>query len=225
MKILGVVTARGGSKRLPNKNLALLGGKPLIAWSIEVGLATCHHVVTSTDAPEIADAARRYGSDVIMRPQELSQDDTPSLPVVVHAAKQFDGGGYNVVLLLQPTSPFRTVDDVNGAIQKMIDTSGDSVVSMVLKKDNNSFSLGHADRIRLPSETEERWAMNGAVYLITWQHLMDGGDWEGPHSYAYRMPSERSLDIDTHADFEAARAMLDADGKFIPYTDKKITAP
>src|SRR5712671_6126561 len=103
MKVLGVVTARGGSKRLPNKNVAILGGKPLIAWSIEVGLATCHHVVTSTDSALIADVARKYGSSLVMRPDELSRDDTPSLPVVVHAAKQFDGEGYDAVLLLQPT--------------------------------------------------------------------------------------------------------------------------
>jgi CMP-N,N'-diacetyllegionaminic acid synthase len=213
MKVLGVITARGGSKRLPNKNVAMLGGKPLIAWSIEVGRATCDHVVTSTDSPLIADVARKYGSSLVMRPDDLSQDDTPSLPVVVHAAKQFEGEGYDVVLLLQPTSPFRDERDVVAAIKKMEDTDAESVVSMVLRDDYNSFCLGHADRIRQPAEAEDRWAMNGAIYLIRWYHLMGGGDWEGPRAYAYKMPPERSLDIDTHADFDAAVAMLDERGR------------
>lgn len=221
MKILGVVTARGGSKRLPNKNLAPLGGKPLIAWSIEVGLETCHEVVTTTDSQEIAAVARRFGSAVLMRPDELARDDTPSEPVVIHAACKADGGPYDAVLLLQPTSPFRTVDDVRAAIEVMDRTGADSVLSVVeFKTAGYLFGLGHAGRLRDMSLHSATWTPNGAIYLIRWDFLMEGGDWYGDHAYGYVMPPERSLDIDTHADFDAAKELLDGDGKFVPNLKK-----
>lgn len=227
VKILGVVTARGGSKRLPNKNLALLGGKPLIAWSIEVGLATCHHVVTSTDDPEIAKVAAELGSEVLMRPEELARDDSPSESVVVHAASQARGGPYSAALLLQPTSPFRDERDVVASLKIMEDTSADSVISVVrFPKDDTLFTLGHANRLRgMADQANAVYTPNGAIYLIRWDYLMGGETWYGNHAYAYVMPPERSLDIDTHADFEAAMAMLDSDGKFVPYTNKKVTSP
>lgn len=221
MKILGIVTARGGSKRLPNKNLAILGGKPLIAWSIEVGLATCHHVVTSTDSPEIAQWAAKLGSAVLMRPEELARDDTPSEPVVAHAASNAAGGPYNAVLLLQPTSPFRTVDDVRAAVKLMEAMSADSVISVVpFATHNYLFGLGHAGRLRDFSREETTYTPNGAIYFIREDVVAADGDWYGLHSYGYVMPPERSIDIDTRADFETAQAMLDADGKFRPNLKK-----
>lgn len=210
MKILGVVTARGTSRRLPNKNLAILGDKPLIAWSIEVGLATCHHLVTTTDSPEVADVAASLGSAVVVRPDELSGDEVASEPVVRHAASQALGGPYNAVLLLQPTSPFRTVEDVRGAVEVMDRTMADVVVSVVkFEERGHLFGLGYAGRLCDLSHAETTYTPNGAIYLVRWDHLMDGGDWYGDHAYGYVMPTERSLDIDTHADFEAAKAMLD----------------
>jgi CMP-N-acetylneuraminic acid synthetase len=210
MKVLGVVTARGGSKRLPNKNLALLGGKPLIAWSIEVGLATCHHVVTTTDSQEIADAAAKAGSAVVMRPKELARDDTPSEPVVRHAASLAHGGPYNAVLLLQPTSPFRVADDVRAAIRIMDSMRADSVISVVeFGTAGYLFMLGHAGRLRDMTVEGDTYTPNGAIYLIKWECLFAGESWYGPHAYGYVMPKDRSIDIDTHADFEAAKAMLE----------------
>src|SRR5437899_1556567 len=205
MKVLGVITARGGSKRLPNKNTAMLGGKPLIAWSIEVGLATCHHVVLSTDSEFVAGVAKQCGCKVIMRPPEL-YGDVNHVSVVIHAAKNAEDGPYNAVMLLQPTSPFRTIEDCDEAKQRMIDTSADSVISVVeFYKHDTLFTLGHAGRLRGASEMDKIYKPNGAIYLINWDYLIDGNDWYGPHSYAYVMPLERSLDIDTHADFEAAK--------------------
>src|SRR5258705_2920074 len=152
MKVLGVITARGGSKRLPNKNTAMLGGKPLIAWSIEVGLATCHHLVLSTDSEFIAGVAKQHGCKVIMRPPELC-GDADHVSVVIHAAMNAEYGPYNAVLLLQPTSPFRTVDDCEKAKQKMIATNADSVISVTeFPKSDTLFTLGHADRMRGASE-------------------------------------------------------------------------
>ncbi len=226
MKVLGVITARGGSKRLPNKNTAMLGGKPLIAWSIEVGLATCHHVVLSTDSEFIAGVAKQHGCKVIMRPPELC-GDADHVSVVIHAARNAEDGPYNAVLLLQPTSPFRDERDVVAAQKMMEDTSADSVISVVeFPKADTLFTLGHANRMRGAGERDTVYTPNGAIYLVKWDHLMERGDWYDPHAYAYVMPPERSLDIDTHADFEAARAMLDDQGRFDPEaTVKKVTAP
>jgi len=212
MKVLGVITARGGSKRLPNKNTAMLGGKPLIAWSIDVGKKVCDHLVLSTDSEFISGVAQQHDCDVIMRPPEL-RGDADHVSVVIHAA--------------EITSPFRTEDDCRKAKQVMIDTSADSVISVIeFPQQDTLFTLGHANRMRSASERDMVYTPNGAIYLIKWDHLLENGDWYDPHAYAYVMPPERSLDIDTHADFEAARAMLDDEGRFDPRAIvKKMTAP
>lgn len=228
MKVLGVITARGGSKRLPNKNTAMLGGRPLIAWSIEVGKKCCDHLVLSTDSEFIAGVAQQNGCDVIMRPPEL-RGDANHVDVVIHAAEMAARtvGDFNAVMLLQPTSPFRTELDCENAKQVMGDTSADSVISVVeFPKDDTLFTLGHAGRLRGTRESDTIYTPNGAIYLVKWDFLLEKGDWYGSHAYAYVMPPERSLDIDTHADFEAARAMLDDDGQFDPGAiSKKATAP
>jgi CMP-N,N'-diacetyllegionaminic acid synthase len=222
MSMLGVITARGGSKRLPNKNIKELGGKPLIAWSIEVGLATCDKLVVSTDSPAIAEVSIKHGAEVLMRPNSLSHDDTSSLAVVVHAMQSFPN--FDNVLLLQPTSPFRTVADVREAVGLMDYVRADSIVSVVEFPNMAAlFSLGHGSRM-LPMAPGAVYTPNGAIYLTTMPHLMHGGDWYGVGAYGLVMPRERSIDIDTHADFDAAVAMLDDDGKFKAFTNKKITS-
>ena len=229
MKVLGVITARGGSKRLPNKNTAMLGGKPLIAWSIEVGLKCCDYLVLSTDSEFIAGVAEQNGCEhVIMRPPEL-RGDADHVDVVIHAAEMAarEHGDFNAVMLLQPTSPFRTEEDCNKAQKVMIETSADSVISVIeFPRHDTLFTLGHAGRMRGTHESDTIYTPNGAIYLIKWEHLIEKGDWYGAHAYAYVMPPERSLDIDTHADFEAARATLDDEGQFDPGAiGKKTTAP
>ncbi len=181
-----------------------------LAWSIEVGLATCHHVVLSTDSEFIAGVAKQHGCKVIMRPPELC-GDADHVSVVIHAAKNAEDGPYNAVLLLQPTSPFRDERDVVAAQKVMEDTGADSVISVVeFPKHDTLFTLGHAGRLRGASERDTVYTPNGAIYLVKWDHLIEKGDWYGAHAYAYVMPPERSLDIDTHADFEAAKAMFDS---------------
>jgi CMP-N-acetylneuraminic acid synthetase len=216
MRILGVIPARGGSKRLPNKNIADLGGKPLIAWSIEVGLATCAELFVSTDEQTIAGVSRSLGVKVIDRPRELATDDATSMSVVLHATRfvrEHHFAHWDAVLVLQPTSPFRTADDVRATIDLFERNHADSVISLVrYPKEDALFKLGLASRMR-PAEngawtTETIYMPNGAVYLIGMEHLLRGGDLYGPYAYGYVMPPERSLDIDTHADIDAARAML-----------------
>lgn len=221
MRTLGIITARGGSKRLPNKNMADLGGKPLIAWTIEVALATCIRTVVTTDDREIESLASKLGADVIRRPAQLAQDDTPSLPVVVHAVEMvcrtsavldpLRTQNFGVVALFQPTSPFRTVEDVKGAMTMFEARQADAVVSVSpFDKQDTLFSLSDVERMRPWTEGGTIYTPNGAIYLIGAKFLLAGGDWYSGASYGYVMPKERSIDIDTKADLDAARAMLAA---------------
>lgn len=137
MKILGVITARGGSKGIPRKNVKELAGKPLIAWTIEAAKESSvfDRIILSTDDPEIADIAKRYGCEVpFMRPPELAQDTTPHLPVMQHAVtwlKENEGYEPDYVAILQPTAPLRQAFHLQEAVELLVKTGADSVVSMV----------------------------------------------------------------------------------------------
>jgi len=134
--ILAVITARGGSKGIPRKNIKKLGGKPLIIYTIDsVKKSTLiTDVIVSTDDEEIASVCREHGVEVpFVRPKELAQDDTPHLPVMQHAIdfmEKKNNMTYDIAVIFQPTSPFRTVDDIDGTIKKLIDTNADSAVSL-----------------------------------------------------------------------------------------------
>lgn len=136
-KCLAVITARGGSKGLPGKNIKVLLGKPLIAWTIEKALESkcIDRVVVSTDSDEIASVARKYGAEVpFMRPVELSGDNIGSFDVVAHAIEYLakNGDEYDYVVLLEPTSPMRKKGDLDNAITALIDKEeeADSLVSL-----------------------------------------------------------------------------------------------
>lgn len=208
MKTIGIITARGGSKRLPNKNIADLGGKPLIAWTIEASLAACDRTVVTTDSAEIADVALRFGAHVVDRPAHLAQDTTPSLPVVAHASASFPE--YDTVALLQPTSPFRTADDIKAALRIFDETDCHSVVSMVRFRDEDSLFWMTIDGRAMPVHPAypALYIPNGAIYIARSTWLMHGTDWYTDPMQPYIMPTERSLDIDTRADLDAAQAML-----------------
>src|SRR3989344_1132419 len=121
-KILAIIPARGGSKGIPGKNIKLLAGKPLIAHSIEAARNSrfINRVIVSTDDEHIANAARKYGAEIIMRPKELAEDKTPMDPVLQHAVEFLEKENYipEAVMLLQPTSPLRTTEHINEAIEK-----------------------------------------------------------------------------------------------------------
>ncbi len=136
-RVLALIPARGGSKGLPGKNLRLLAGKPLLAWSVEQGLATPEvaRVVVSTDDPKVADVARASGADVpFLRPAEISGDDSPTSAAVLHALDFLSAQGdeFDAVLLLEPTSPLRAHGDLSGAIRVLSEgwDRADSVVSV-----------------------------------------------------------------------------------------------
>lgn len=220
--ILAVITARGGSKGIPRKNLALVGGKPLIAWSIITALEapSVSQVVVSTDDEEIAKAAEKWGVHVpFMRPKELARDDSPHIPVVIHAAEWVEsryGVRPDYILLLQPTSPLRSSKDIENAIRIIIEKRGESVISVceapahpylskILTGDGRIIDLVPCPERYLARQTVPPvYLMNGAIYLVRRDILMERKTFQTEKTYAYVMPPERSLDIDSPWDLYLA---------------------
>ncbi len=218
-KILGIITARGGSRGIPKKNIKELGGKPLIAWTIEAarGSKLLDRIIVSTDSEEIASVARSAGAEVpFLRPKELATDTAKSIPVVQHALKwikENEGKEFDAVMILQPTSPFRTSADIDGSIKLLFETGADSVMGMAELTDFSLAKLKVLDGNRImPLIVEEGkesslrdanrpiYKRNCAIYL-TRTEFIENDDLFGQDSRAYVMPPERSIDINTPADF------------------------
>ncbi len=183
MKLLGLIPARGGSKRLSRKNIADLCGKSLLAWTIDAAMASfiIDLIVVSTDDMQIGMEAAALECFVINRPNDLAQDDTPMLPVVQHALGVFPA--VDAVVLLQPTSPLRTAQDIQRAVKW----------------------LGHHDSL---FSCRANGKPNGAIYITRTKILLRGGPIYSVNSRRYEMPDERSIDIDTQADLDMARKMV-----------------
>ena len=220
---LALVLARGGSKSVPRKNLALVAGKPLIAWTVEAALACpeAGRVVVSTDDPEIAEVARTLGAETpFARPVDLARDDTPTMPVVMHALEALHAEAFDPawVLLLQPTSPLRTADDIAAAF-RLASKRGDSVVSVTPAASHPNLMkritpdgwledyFEHAT-VERRQDLEPVYSLNGAIYLATREHLMRARSFYSDHTYAYVMPPERSIDVDSEWDLHLCDLIL-----------------
>ena len=225
-KIIGLITARGGSKSIPRKNIRLLAGKPLIAWTIEAALQSdgLSRVIVSTDDEEIAGVSRKWGAEVpFMRPAELAQDDSAHIPVLIHAIEwleQVEGTTVDYLMLLQPTSPLRICQDIELAIELALDKNADSVISVCEASTHPYFTRritsdgklrdfvpkpdGYLRRQVLPPA----YAWNGAIFLVRRDILIEKQTIETEHTYAYVMPPERSLEIDTPWDLYLADLIL-----------------
>ena len=232
MKILGIITARGGSKGIPGKNLKPLAGRALLGYTVDAARASgaLDRVILSTEDAAIADAGRALGCDVpFMRPAELSQDDTPHLPVIQHAAQWMrDHSGYDAdaVMILQPTSPLRSADDITAAARLLESSGADSVVSVsevsshahpmrMLRVDEHGnavlFATGEPVRRRINRRQDlpAAWVMNGAIYACRTGVLFDAEpSLYGDRVAAYAMPAERSVSIDDFEDWAAAERAL-----------------
>lgn len=227
MNILGVIPARGGSKSVPRKNITLIHGKPLIAYTIEAAQHSrlLTHFLVSSDDPEIIAVARKYGAPVpFVRPAELATDIAPTLPVVQHAVGEMErmhGITYDFVVLLQPTTPLRLPEDIDAALEKLVATGADSVISvcdvgayhparMRMIEDDRLVELP----VREPKEMARRqdlppvYIRNGAIYavrrdVVMLQNTMSGGDCR-----PYIMPEERSVNVDSMLDLLLAEILL-----------------
>lgn len=227
-RVIAAVPARSGSKGVPGKNTRLLLGKPLLAWSVEAGLATpqVDRVLVSTDGREIASIAARLGAEIYMRPAELSSDSSLIVDTIRHLRRQLraEGEKARYMVLLEPTSPLRAVEDISACIERVAG-GYDSVATFVeaLLNPHRAWRLD-GDRPEpfvqgaipwLSRQLQpEAWQLNGAVYAFDLDGLPDDGEsLLFGRIGAVRMSKTRSLDIDEEIDFAIAERVMLADGK------------
>lgn len=223
MKFISVIPARGGSKRLKRKNIKMLAGKPLIAYTIIESLKSerFDRIIVSTEDSEIAHISENYGAEIIKRPDNLSRDDTPTIDVIFHVIEQLkvDMDESLTIVLLQPTSPLRIAEDINKCIDLFLNNKCESLVSVckvshpinwffridgdylkplldrnILKKDNQDFN--------------SFYQLNGAIYIIELKTLQKYKSFICKYTIPYIMPIERSVDIDTEKDFLLAKLLI-----------------
>jgi len=226
--ILGLIPARGGSKGLPRKNIKPLLGKPLIAWTIEQALASKYLdiLIVSTEDKEIADISKKYGAEIsFMRPKELAKDNAKGIDVVLHVIdwlKENDKRKqYDLLMLLQSTSPLRTKEDIDKAIELLFLKEAKAIVS-VCEVDHHPLwantlpengcmknfirkEIMNKNRQELPVY----YRLNGAIYLAYCDYIREQKSFLGSETFAYIMPKERSIDIDDDIDFRLAKILLD----------------
>lgn len=223
--ILAIIPARGKSKRLPGKNIKNFLGKPLIAWSIERALESGYidRVIVSTDSEKIASVARSFKADIpFMRPKRLATSFAKTVDVIFHALNWLEKNNkakYDIVVLLQPTSPLRLKDDVDKALRLLLLKKAGAVVSVspagyylewVNKLPanlnmNNFVKKGFINKNR--ESLENYYRLNGCLYIAKTEYLKKMGSFFGPKTYAYKMEASRSVDIDTIIDFSLAEAL------------------
>jgi len=223
MKIIAIIPARGGSKGVVKKNIRLLAGRPLIHYTIEAAKHSKHinNIIVSTDDENITEVASVESVAVIKRPAELSSDESPTIEAVLHVINKCKIEGLNpeIVILLQPTSPFRTSSDIDAALDIFLQNDCDSVISFVetihppywnmvangpyLKPlfDQESLRMRRQD---LP----KTYLPNGAIYVASAETLKQTHSFYTPKIKPYIMPAERSLDIDSEFDLLFAEVLM-----------------
>jgi CMP-N-acetylneuraminic acid synthetase len=229
-KLLAVIPARAGSKRLPSKNIRPMAGKPLIWWSISESLKSKYvdEVLVSTDDSAIASMAEEYGACVpFIRPADLADDNSRSIDVVIHAIDELKdkGSEFEYVVLLQPTSPLRTARHIDEAVTLYLEKQASAVVSVtelehpvewagVVPDDLSMDDFLKNKSNRRSQDFPIRYRMNGAIYLISIAELRRGLSFlPETGCYAYKMERESSIDIDDILDFQIAEFFAQS---FIP---------
>jgi CMP-N,N'-diacetyllegionaminic acid synthase len=227
MRVLGVVTARGGSKGVPGKNIRPLAGKPLIVWTIEAArrAANVSRLILSTDDADIANVGRMAGIEVpFMRPAELATDTAPTLPVLQHAVAQVEAEGdrFDAILLLQPTNPFRTTALIQEAIARFTESKADSLISVsrvpaeynphwvYLRDANDMLRLATGERAPIPRRQDlpPAFHRDGSIYLVRRDILMTQNSLYGDAVLGYELAPTDSVNIDTLDDWSRAEALL-----------------
>ncbi len=218
--VLGVITARGGSVRLPKKNILNFSGKPLIAHTIEQAKKSNYidNIVCSTDSKEIKDIALNYNCSIpFMRPKYLAKNSTTSLDVLTHLCKKIKS--YDYIILLQPTSPLRIAKDIDAALEKCEKYNAFSVVSVNklnkktnlmfhLDKNNNLNSLEKSfTKLNKKNLTKSIFLLNGAIYVLRYKNILKNLPLVSNKTIAHIMPNNRSIDIDDEIDFLLAKIL------------------
>jgi CMP-N,N'-diacetyllegionaminic acid synthase len=224
--ILGLIPARGGSKSIPQKNVALLCGKPLLAYTCEAALASRHNLraVLNTDAPAIATIGQQCGIEVpFMRPTELAEDQTPMIDVLMHSLEWFrQNENYDpeIIVLLQPTSPLRRAEHIDAAIDLLLETGADTVVSVTeVPHQFSPHSLMRLERERLVpyidgpmilrrQDKPRLYARNGPAVLVLRREVIESGRLYGEVVRSMEMARADSVDIDDAEDLALAEFWL-----------------
>jgi CMP-N,N'-diacetyllegionaminic acid synthase len=215
---LAIIPARGGSKRLPRKNLLDLCGKPLIAWSIEAALKSKYisKVIVSSDEEEILNIAKEYKADFIKRPDELASDTATTFDALNHTLENVEK--YDYVVLLQPTSPLRTEKHIDEAIELLKEKNADAIISVCEVEhsplwsntldENLDMSNFLRDEVlnKRSQDLPKYYRLNGAIYICKTDKLLENkGFFLKENIYAYKMNKKHSVDIDEEIDFIIAR--------------------
>lgn len=225
--VLAIIPARGGSKRLPGKNIKTLSDKPLIAWTIEAALGCTYldEVMVTTDDRHIAEVSLKYGAHVpFIRPAVLASDTASSFDAIKHAIDFYRhevGRNFDFVILLQPTSPLRDTQDISNALELLVKKNADAIISVceadhsprwmnVLPPDHSMVGFVHQDvKNKRSQDLETFYRLNGAIYICNVKILLKNKTWLLDDAiYAYPMSTEHSVDIDTLFDFVVANAFL-----------------
>ena len=225
-RIIAIIPARGGSKGVPRKNIRILGGKPLIAHTIETAQKSSliERVFVTTDDEEIAPVARLYGAEVpFLRPKELAEDDTPADPVLKHCLEyllKHENLIPEIIVWLEPPTPFRTVAEVDEAIKLFqSDLEADSLRAVCLPR-QNPFKMWTIDGKYLKplittengvvfhsgprQKTKTVYWQNGSIFLLRHSSFKRFGNFYGEKILPFVVESEKSIDIDTEEDFRLA---------------------
>ena len=227
MKILALIPARGGSKGVPGKNIKLLNGKPLLAYTAEVALKSTYfnEVIISTEDEQIIEVAKNLGIKVpFVRPMELAQDNTPTIDVIIHTLQWYENQNisFDAVCLLQVTTPFRTVEFLNKAIEKFIEKDSDSLVSVqkvpheynphwtfeVNSKGNLKIATGESEIIKRRQELPVAYHRDGSIYITKVKVLLQNKSLYGDTTAFVESDSESYVNIDTIEDWVKAEAII-----------------
>ncbi|MDZ7817712.1 MAG: acylneuraminate cytidylyltransferase family protein [Aliarcobacter sp.] len=223
---LAIIPARGGSKRLPRKNVLDLCGKPLIAYSIEAGLKSkyINKLIVTSDDEEILSISKRYGADIIVRPEELASDTATTFDAIKHTIDNVEKFDY--IVLLQPTSPLRSEKHLDEAIELLQQKNADAIVSVcemdhsplwcnTLPEDGNMNSFLKEEVLNKRSQDLNKYfRLNGAIYICKTDKLLENkGFFLKENIYAYKMDKKNSIDIDDEFDFKLAHLYLTTKGK------------
>ncbi|MFA0216740.1 CMP-N-acetlyneuraminic acid synthetase [Vibrio cyclitrophicus ZF205] len=221
-RVIAIIPARGGSKRLPRKNIKQLGDKPLIAWSIDAAKNSKYidRIIVSTDCHEISSIAKKFGADVpFLRPANLSGDTAGTNDVIFHTLEEVDED-FSYVILLQPTSPLRKTEDIDGLLESFNDAV-EGVVAVCpcehsplwanTLPSNKNMGEFFSDSIlgKRSQDLPDYYRLNGSIYAFKLDSFYENkGIFYSDKVIAYNMPIERSIDIDTIVDFHIAEVML-----------------
>jgi len=226
--VIGIIPARSGSKGLPGKNTKEFCGKPLVAWTIEAGLRSqfIDEVVVSTDSQEIANIARDFGASVpFIRPNRLAGDSSPTMDVIRHALEFYErqlNKKFGYTVLLEPTSPLRSCDDIDGAIKQLMENPEATAIvgicktesqnpAFLVKKEINDFIVGYENtdmKVFRRQDIDEVYFFEGSVYVSETSDLLVKNTFYHKKTLGYEFPKWKSIEIDDLDDFIMAEALM-----------------